>query len=111
MAVRTPSGIKMLSFFVFICMFSIVQSQPHGKSVKATSNDPQSLINRAIEAVGINRAQEKILHYHTIEGTEQNYQSDRTYPPFFSAMFSRELWLDPSTIAERSASTMVFPGS
>ncbi|MBI3787182.1 MAG: hypothetical protein HY276_02905 [Ignavibacteriales bacterium] len=111
MAVRTPSGIKMLSFFVFICMFSIVQSQPHGKSVKATSNDAQSLINRAIEAVGINRAQEKILHYHTMEGTEQNYQSDRTYPPFFSAMFSRELWLDPSTIAERSASTMVFPGS
>lgn len=106
----SSSGTKMLSFFVFICMTTAVQSQPQSKSVKATSTDPQSLINRAIEAVGINRAQDKVLHYNTMEGAEQNYQSDRTYPPFFSAMFSRELWFDPSTIAERSASTGVFPG-
>lgn len=110
MKFHSSTRFKMLSLFVFICMCTVAQSQPHDKSVKPTSTDPKSLINRAIEAVGINRAQDKVLHYYIMEGAEQNYQSDRTYPPFFSAMSSTEIWFDPSTIAERSASTTVFPG-
>jgi hypothetical protein len=38
-----------------------------------------------------------VIHYHAVAAAEQNYQSDRTYPPSFSAMVSREGWLDPQS--------------
>lgn len=65
---------------------------------------------RASAAVGIPRAKGRVLHYESVEGAEQNYQSDRTYPPFFSAFVRRETWLDPATGVARATSQMTFPG-
>lgn len=65
---------------------------------------------RASRAVGLERAQGRVLHYRAMEGTEQSYQSDRTYPPFFSAFETREAWLEPGTGVERTTSRITYPG-
>jgi hypothetical protein len=65
---------------------------------------------RAQAAVGIPRANGKVLYYQSVEGAEQNYQSDRSYPPFFSAFVTRENWLDPASGVARASSRTTFPG-
>ncbi|HSB56163.1 MAG TPA: hypothetical protein VLD58_17500 [Gemmatimonadales bacterium] len=79
-------------------------SAPHG------AGDAADWLARARAAVGIPRASGKVLHYRSVEGAEQNYQSDRTYPPFFSAFVTREAWLDPVTGVVRATSQTTFPG-
>ena len=46
----------------------------------------------------------------TVAVTE-DYQSDRTYRPFFLAFFNRESWLEPATGVARIRGRVVFPGS
>src|SRR5581483_3722442 len=72
--------------------------------------DPQAILKRAIEAVGIPKVQGKILHFQNMLSNVQDYQSDRTYPPFFSAISSGEVWFDPQSGAERITTQTVFPG-
>jgi hypothetical protein len=64
---------------------------------------------RAQAAVGLPRAAGKVLYYQSVEGAEQNYQSDRSYPPFFSAFIARENWLDPASGVVRASSQTTFP--
>jgi len=66
---------------------------------------------RAWEAMGVDRERGRILAYHATTGTEENYESDRTYPPFFSAFERREGWFDPATGLDRSRSQVIFPGA
>lgn len=68
-------------------------------------------LNRADSAVGRNRLAGAVLHFHSMEGTVMNFQSDRWYPPFFSAMSATEVWLEPISGIERTSATAVFPGS
>lgn len=63
----------------------------------------------AATAVGLDRVGNRVLHYQAMANAEQNYQSDRTYPPFFSAYSSQEGWADPRTGAERFRQRGVFP--
>jgi hypothetical protein len=65
----------------------------------------------AADAAGLTGAADSVLHFRALEGVEQDYQSDRTYPPFFSAMSSREAWFDPRTGVERSSATISYPGA
>ncbi len=73
--------------------------------------DSASLLARAKTAMRFERASQSVIHYHAVSAAEQNYQSDRTYPPFFSAMHVEEAWFDPQTGVERLSTQTTFPGS
>jgi hypothetical protein len=72
--------------------------------------DASAILARAREVMGFPRSGESVLHLRTVAAAEQNYQSDRTYPPFFSAMQVSEEWFDPQTGAERVSTQTTFPG-
>src|SRR6266478_6537713 len=63
--------------------------------------DAQTLLKRAIDAVGLSRTNKRVLHYNLMQAVEQPYHSDRSYPPFFSAPSSGEIWFDSDTGVER----------
>jgi hypothetical protein len=61
--------------------------------------------------MGLARLGESVIHYRAVAAAEQNYQSDRTYPPFFSAMQVKEAWFDPRHGIERVSTEITYPGS
>lgn len=69
----------------------------------ALSGDAAALLNRAWRAAGIDRASRSVARWTVSDIAQQNYQSDRPYPPFFSYEAKRELWLEPETGVERSS--------
>jgi hypothetical protein len=73
--------------------------------------DPAGLLARARSVMGFDSADNRVLHYRTAAASEQNYQSDRTYPPFFSAMLQQEMWFDPASGVLRVETQTQFPGS
>lgn len=77
---------------------------------EAASLPAASWLARAGRAVGLAQARGRIVHYHSIETSEQNYQSDRTYPPYFSAFVARDVAFDPLTGLERLSSHTTFIG-
>lgn len=89
----------------------VLASSLHGqRSAPGGPGDATEWLARARAAVGIPQAKGKVLYYQSVEGAEQNYQSDRTYPPFFSAFVTRQTWLEPSAGVLRATSQMTFPG-
>jgi hypothetical protein len=76
----------------------------------AAREDPAAVLARAREVMGFDRAGQSVIHYRAVAAAEQNYQSDRTYPPFFSAMQVKEGWLDPRSGVERVAVQTTYPG-
>jgi hypothetical protein len=69
-------------------------------------------LSRARRAVGWATATDKVLQLHAADAVLQNYQSDRTYAPFFSAYQTQDVWLDPASGVERqTTASTVFPGS
>ncbi|HLJ87267.1 MAG TPA: hypothetical protein VKZ53_10615 [Candidatus Angelobacter sp.] len=54
---------------------------------------------------------DRVLHAHSALADEQNYQSDRSYPPFFSAFHSQEIWFSGATGVERVSEQIVFPSA
>ncbi len=71
---------------------------------------PLELLRRSQRAMRV-PTDERVLRYRGAQGAEQNFQSDRWYPPYFSAFSSLEYWYSPETRVERVSSAMVFPGS
>lgn len=69
------------------------------------------LLNRAWLATGADRLAGKVVHYKDVSLLNQNYQSDRTYPPFLAFFGEREAWFDPATGAERAQSSTATPGN
>lgn len=65
---------------------------------------------RARTAVGLTRAAGRVLQFHAVEGENQDYESDRSYPPYFSSFQTVEGWLDPATAVERYSARTTFPG-
>jgi hypothetical protein len=76
-----------------------------------TAVDPGEVLARAREVMGFDRLGGAVVHTQWISAVEQPYQSDRTYPPFFSMMQSGESWFDPQTGSERTTSQSTYPGS
>ncbi|HEV8124916.1 MAG TPA: hypothetical protein VGP80_11765 [Gemmatimonadales bacterium] len=67
-------------------------------------------LSRAVTSVGMEKARGRILHIRGVEAQEQNYQSDRTYPPFFSAFQGWEGWVEPATGDTRFTTKITYPG-
>ncbi|MEO5817259.1 MAG: hypothetical protein ABIT20_18475 [Gemmatimonadaceae bacterium] len=70
------------------------------------SGDAAAAIARAWQAAGLDRASGRIVHATSTDLSQQNFQSDRPYPPFFSMMAQGERWFDLSTRTERAQSKM-----
>ena len=77
---------------------------------KAIQVEPLALLAHSKEVMGFARLGQSVIHYHAVAAAEQNYQSERTYPPFFSAMQVKEAWLDPLSGVERVSTQTTFPG-
>jgi hypothetical protein len=72
--------------------------------------DAEAHLARAREVMRFAHADRSVIHYRAVAAAEQNYQSDRTYPPFFSAMNVNEAWFDPQTGVDRVSTQTTFPG-
>ena len=66
---------------------------------------------RAWRVMGVPGIADSILHYTWIEGTVNNFQSDRPYPPFFTVYAGGETWAQPVTGLERLLTTSLFYGT
>jgi hypothetical protein len=89
--------------------FFAPQAAGQAGAESATQN-AVALLARAKEVMGFARVGQSVVHYHAVAATEQNYESDRTYPPFFSAMNVNEAWFDPQTGVDRVSTQTTFPG-
>lgn len=75
----------------------------------AAHTDAPAVLRGAFQALGGNLR--VALHQRMTDAVTEDYQSDRTYPPFFLAFFDRESWLEPATGVARIRGRVVFPGS
>jgi len=82
-----------------------------GRAVDAQPRGPSAVLLRARNAMGFDRVGDRVLHAKGIRANEENYQSDRTYPPFFSAMSEEDIWFDPATSVLSIQSRVTFPGN
>jgi hypothetical protein len=102
-----------LAAMALLCLLARValSQQASGQTEPDSSvKDAVALLNRAKEAMQTDLVSEAIIHYHEVAASEQNYQSDRSYPPFFSAMEAKEEWFDPQSGIDRVSRQTTFPG-
>ena len=94
---------------VWMCLlgFSVAEAQSAASSGGEAS---ATILARARKVMLVGRADGSVLHYRAVSASEQNYQSDRTYPPFFSSMDIEEGWFDPQSGIERIGTLTTFPG-
>ena len=70
-----------------------------------------SAVVKAQGAVGVPEPG-RVLRWRAHAGTVQDFQSDRSYPPFFLFFTSREAWFDPAAGVERARQRGgAYPGS
>lgn len=79
--------------------------------VPAGTPAPAQLLATARARLDAGLSADSVLHYHAATATLMDYQSDRTYPPFFSAMDQGEAWYDPASGVERVTGAQVYPGT
>jgi len=77
----------------------------------AGPDDAAQVLARAQAALGFDRAAGQVIHARSVAAADQAYQSDRSYPPFFSAMLTEETWFDPATGVMRTSTQTMFPGN
>lgn len=70
--------------------------------------DPATVVARALDVMGAHGP--GVLHHEAVGTWTMDFQSDRTYPPYFAAMETTDTWYDPSTGVQSTAVSMVFPG-
>lgn len=73
------------------------------------AQDAQEILRKSFESTRFNLLDTAYFKYHSISAVLQNYQSDRSYPPFFSAFYERENIFDHTHNVEFTNSKMVFP--
>ncbi|HEY9428813.1 MAG TPA: hypothetical protein VIR34_16760, partial [Gemmatimonadaceae bacterium] len=76
------------------------------ESCIALSGDAAAVLDHAWRAAGVDRASRSVARWTVTDAAQQNFQSDRPYPPFFSYEVRRELWLAPATGVERASLQM-----
>ena len=96
---------------VLTSALGMARNAPSQSRTDMARQDPAAILARAKNVMGFSRTANRVVHYHAAAAEEQNYQSDRTYPPFFSAMEVKEGWFDPLSGLERVSTQTTFPGS
>lgn len=82
-----------------------------GSSAQAPAASAAGSLAAARRALRFEKAAGRVLHYRANAADVQNYQSDRSYPPYFSAMQQQEVWFDAPSGVRRVATQTIFPGS
>jgi hypothetical protein len=108
-----------MPMFVTIAVALTVMTAPRSDSAQCLRTAPLAAtppaaewLTRARTAVGWARGAGRVLQLHAVDGVVQSYQSDRTYPPFFLAYETHDVWLDRSSGVERqSNAATVYPTS
>ena len=103
---------RQLLMNVVIVLLAPAAAFPQGGACRPVSGGRSAAewLTRARTAVGLARAGQRVLSFHAIQGENQDYESDRTYPPYFSSFQSVEGWLDPGSRVERYSARTTFPG-
>ena len=98
-----------------ILLFCNPSAQSAQPTPRASAPDPAqtapALLATARDAMGFSHIANRVLYSKAVTLSEQNYQSDRTYPPFFAAVNDEEIWFDPGNGVLRVQSQGMFPGS
>ena len=101
------SNSKNLWRLALVILLIFVRS---AKARDAQLTDSHAVLARARDVMGLSQLGDKVVHLRMARAQIENYQSDRTYPPFFSAFADLDIWFDPQTGTERGEGRTVFPG-
>src|SRR5919198_6031889 len=71
--------------------------------------DSRAVLRDALRALGAENRGDSVLHLRIAEATVEDYQSDRSYPPFFLGVTTRESWYHAGTGVLRSRGRITFP--
>jgi hypothetical protein len=75
----------------------------------AHQTDSRAVLSDALRALGAVNRGDSVLHLRIAEATVEDYQSDRSYPPFFLGVTTRESWYHAGTGVLRSRGRIIFP--
>jgi len=76
------------------------------------ADEPAAMLARARAVMGFSRAGSAVIHYRAVAAQDQDYESDRSYPPFFAMMQVKETWFDPvSGVAQVTTTRATYPSS
>lgn len=91
---------------LFVLCASATAHEPKTKPLP----DAHALLVHAQELMGLGAMGDKVLHLKASRANSENYQSDRSYPPFLYSFNTTETWFDPRTGIERTEGRLTFPG-
>ncbi len=97
---------RKLPVIAIVCLLVCSLSFP----AAAQDESSQVLLQRAATAMGYAQAGDRVLHYQLTFSDLQNYQSERTYPPYIDIMAAGEAWFSPRSGVLRMDSQPVYPG-
>lgn len=100
----------LLGLLVVLSVTQDARAEPDETCRPATASDARALLRQAIDVVGLDEKADQVLHLQAAESVVQDFQSERTYPPFFALMRSTREWLDPATGTVRTEAEFVYPG-
>src|ERR1700746_2744778 len=90
------SSLVYLRSFLFFSILAVLCCSGSKQEPKtAPLPDAHALLVHAQELMGLGRMGDSVLHFKTSRANSENYQSDRTYPPFFYSFNTTESWFDP----------------
>jgi hypothetical protein len=87
----------------------MAQERQAGVCQPAPEADARAVVRDALHALGAMTRGDSVLHLRIVEATVEDYQSDRSYPPFFLGVTTRESWYDAGTGVLRSRGRITFP--
>jgi hypothetical protein len=94
-----------------IVVVTATAGSPRATAAPDAPDDAAAVLSRAKAVLGFARAASSVIHYRAVAAVGQADQSDRSYPPFFSAMKVKEAWLYPGNGMERVSVRTTVPGS
>jgi len=97
---RKPPVIAAVFFLWFISSSHLI----------AQEETAQSLLERAVAAVNYAKAGDRVVHYQFTFSEIQNYQSERTYPPYIDVVANAEAWFAPRSGLLRIDAQPIIPG-
>jgi hypothetical protein len=104
---------RLMFLLVVTCIWAASAFAQRSDSISKhvqVKEEPGPVLARAKQVMGLTRLSQSVIHYRAVAADEQNYQSDRTYPPFFAAMQVKEAWFDLRSGVERDSTQTTFPG-
>jgi hypothetical protein len=76
---------------------------PPAAGCVAESGDASTVLRRAATQVGLSALDNHALHVHGFDVESQDYQSDRSYPPYLSAVERLDYWYSPASHVQQRA--------